>query len=243
MKKTAFVTGGAKGIGAAVVKKLCEDGFQVAVNYRTSEQRALTLCSELALSGYDAFPVKCDVSDAADVKKTVGYIIDRTGSIDVLVNNSGVSLWGLFDATTDGQWNDVMGTNLTGTFNCCREVLPHMLKNKYGRIINISSVWGQVGASCEAVYSASKSGIIGLTKALAKEYALSGITVNCVAPGVIDTDMMSRFSDEEKTEICDGVPMGRMGTPEETAFAVSFFADENASYITGQVLGVNGGSV
>ncbi len=243
MKKTAFVTGGAKGIGAAVVKKLCEDGFQVAVNYRTSEQRALALCSELALSGYEAFPVKCDVSDASEVKKAVEYIAEKTGSIDVLVNNSGISLWGLFDTTTDSQWNEVIGTNLTGTFNCCREVLPYMLKNKYGRIINISSVWGQTGASCEAVYSASKSGIIGLTKALAKEYALSGITVNCISPGVIDTDMMNRFSNEEKKDICEDIPMGRMGTPEETAFAVSFFADENASYITGQVLGVNGGMV
>lgn len=243
MKKTAFVTGGAVGIGAAVVKKLCEDGFAVAVNYSKSEQRALSLCSELTLSGYDAFPVKCDVSDAIQVKEAVKSIVGKTGGIDVLVNNAGVSLWGLFDATTDEEWKRVTGINLTGTFNCCREVLSIMLKQKSGRIVNISSVWGQVGASCEAVYSASKAGVIGLTKALAKEYALSGITVNCIAPGVIDTDMMSRFSESEKKDICEEIPMGRMGTPEEVAFAVSFFADEKASFITGQVLGVNGGSV
>lgn len=243
MKKTAFVTGGAKGIGAAIVKKLCEDGFTVAVGYCTSEQRASAFCSELVYSGYEAFPVKCDVSSSDYVKKAVSHIIGRTGNIDVLVNNSGVSLWGLFDTTSDSQWDEVIDTNLRGTFNCCREVLPLMLKNKYGRIINISSVWGQVGASCEAVYSASKAGIIGLTKALAKEYALSGITVNCVCPGVIDTDMMKRFSEEEKEAICEEIPMNRMGAPEEAAFAVSFFADERASYVTGQILGVNGGSV
>lgn len=243
MKKTAFVTGGAKGIGAAVVKKLCEDGFTVAVGYCKSEQRAQAFCSELALSGYDVFPVSCDVSDAVCVRAAVAYITERTGGISVLVNNSGVSLWGLFDTTTDAQWDEVIGINLRGTFNCCREVLPLMLKEKYGRIINISSVWGQTGASCEAVYSASKAGVIGLTKALAKEYALSGITVNCVSPGVIDTDMMKRFSEEEKSQICEEIPAGRMGTPEEAAFAVSFFADERASYVTGQILGVNGGSV
>ncbi len=243
MKKTAFVTGGAGGIGAAVVKKLCEDGFSVAVSYNSSEQRALSLCSELALSGADVFPVKCDVSDPVQVNKAVKSIVEKTGGIDVLVNNAGVSLWGLFDTTTDEEWNRVTGINLTGTFNCCREVLGIMLRKKQGRIVNISSVWGQTGASCEAVYSASKAGVIGLTKALAKEYALSGITVNCVSPGVIDTGMMSRFSECEKKDICEDIPMGRMGTPEEVAFAVSFFADERSSFITGQVLGVNGGSI
>ena len=243
MKKVALVTGGAKGIGAAIVKRLCEDGYAVAINYNKSEQRALSLCSFCASEGFTVLPVKCDVAASRDVEKMFTEIEERLGTVDVLVNNAGISLWGLFDTVTDGQWNDVIGTNLTGTFNCTRRAVPAMLKNKYGRIINISSVWGQEGASCEAAYSASKAGIIGLTKALAKEYAPSGITVNCVCPGVIDTDMMSRFSDEERQAIAEDIPAGRMGTPEEVAEAVSFFANENSSYVTGQILGVNGGMV
>lgn len=243
MKKTAYVTGGAKGIGEAIVRRLCADGFNVAIIYNKSEQRAESLCSELALSGYTVCAEKCDVSDPSQVKAVFERLSSQLSEPQVLVNNAGVSLWGLFDDTTDEQWESVTGINLTGTFNCCREAVKYMLKNKYGRIINISSVWGQVGASCEVAYSATKAGVIGLTRALSKEYALSGITVNCVSPGVIDTDMMSRFSDEEKREICEEIPMGRMGTPEEVADAVSFFASEKCSYITGQILGVNGGTV
>ena len=243
MKKVALVTGGAKGIGAAIAKKLCEDGYSVAINYNHSEQRAKAFCSECALSGFETIAVKGDVSSSDDVRRIFSEIEEKLGPVDVLVNNAGVSLWGLFDTTSDEQWRNTVDTNLTGTFNCIRQAVPHMLRRKYGRIINISSVWGQTGASCEAVYSASKAGIIGLTKALAKEYAPSGITVNCIAPGVIDTDMMSRFSDEEKAAVCEEIPTGRMGTPEEVAFAASFFADEKASYITGQVLGINGGMI
>lgn len=243
MKKVALVTGGAKGIGAATVKKLCKDGYAVAINYNTSEQRALSLCSFCASEGFTVIPVKCDVSVSSDVEKMFSQIEEKLGPVELLVNNAGVSLWGLFDTVTDEEWNNVIGTNLTGTFNCIRRAIPAMLKNKYGRIINISSVWGQEGASCEAVYSASKAGIIGLTKALAKEYAPSGITVNCLCPGVIDTEMMSRFSDEEKAAICEEIPVGRMGTPEEIAHAVSFLADKNSAYITGQILGINGGMI
>ena len=243
MKKVALVTGGAKGIGAAIVKRLCKEGYSVAINYNTSEQRALSLCSFCASEGYTVLPVRCDVSDSSDVGRMFAEIEEKLGSVNVLVNNAGISLWGLFDTVTDEQWQNIIGTNLTGTFNCTRRAIPAMLKNKYGRIINISSVWGQEGASCEAAYSASKAGIIGLTKALSKEYAPSGITVNCVCPGVIDTDMMSRFSDAEKAEICEEIPMGRMGSPEEIAHAVAFLADSNSSYITGQILGINGGMI
>ena len=243
MKKVALVTGGAKGIGAAIVKKLCKDGYSVAINYNKSEQRALSLCSFCASEGFTALPVRCDVSSSSEVEKMFTEIEEKLGSVEVLVNNAGISLWGLFDTVTDEQWAEIIGTNLTGTFNCTRRAVPAMLKNKYGRIINISSVWGQEGASCEAAYSASKAGVIGLTKALAKEYAPSGITVNCICPGVIDTDMMSRFSDEEKAELCEDIPAGRMGSPEEVAEAVSFFASENSSYVTGQILGVNGGMI
>ena len=243
MKRVALVTGGAKGIGAAIVKKLCEDGYSVAINYNSSEHRAQALCSECALNGFSVIAVKCDVSSSESVNEMFNEIEQKLGKVSVLVNNAGVSLWGLFDMTSDGEWKNTIDANLTGTFDCTRRAVPGMISSKYGRIINISSVWGQVGASCEAVYSASKAGIIGLTKALAKEYAPSGITVNCIAPGVIDTDMMSRFTDEEKASICEDIPAGRMGSPEEIAFAVSFLADEKASYITGQTLGINGGMV
>ena len=243
MKRVALVTGGAKGIGAAIVKRLCKDGYSVAINYNTSEQRALSLCSFCASEGFTVLPVKCDVSSSSEVERMFSEIEERLGAVELLVNNAGISHWGLFDTVTDEEWNKVMGTNLTGTFNCTRRAIPSMLRSKHGRIVNISSVWGQTGASCEAVYSASKAGIIGLTKALAKEYAPSGITVNCICPGVIDTDMMNRFSDEEKQAIAEDIPAGRMGTPEEVADAVSFFADEKTSYITGQILGINGGMV
>lgn len=243
MKKTALVTGSAKGIGAAIVKKLCEDGFTVAVNYLISEQSVNTLCSELACKGYEVFPVRCDVSSADAVRKMFSLVKEKAGEVDVLVNNAGVSHWGLFQDVSDAEWSRITDINLKGTFNCCREAIPSMIKRNYGRIINISSVWGQAGASCEVIYSASKAGVIGLTKALAKETALSGITVNCVCPGVIETDMMNRFSPEEKSALCEEIPMGRMGSPEEVAAAVSFFAADSSSYITGQILGVNGGTV
>ncbi len=243
MNKVALVTGGAKGIGEAIVRRLCFDGFSVAVNYSSSELKAKALCEELNSQGFCAVSVKCDVSDASQVKEMFSFVNEQLGSVDVLVNNAGVSLWGLFDLVTDSQWEDTVSVNLKGAFNCSREALPFMVKRKYGRIINISSVWGQCGASCEAVYSATKAGIIGLTKALAKEYALSSITVNCVSPGVIDTDMMSRFTDEEKALIAEDIPMGRMGSPRDVAEAVAFFAGARSGYITGQILGVNGGTV
>ncbi len=243
MKKVALVTGGARGIGESVVRRLCSDGFSVGIIYNNSEQRAVSLCSELALSGYGVCAVKCDVSDSESVKNAFKITEESLGEISVLVNNAGISLWGLFDETTDRQWDEIIGTNLSGTFYFCREAVRSMLKRKYGRIINISSVWGQVGASCEAAYSASKAGVIGLTRALAKEYAVSGITVNCICPGVIDTDMMSRFSEAEKEGICEEIPMGRMGSPLEVACAVSFLASSESSYVTGQILGVNGGTV
>lgn len=243
MKKTALVTGGAGGIGEAVVRRLCADGFAVAINYHSSEERANALSSELVLSGFDCFTVKADVSDSGQVADMIKSVVDKTGSIDVLVNNSGVALQKLFDTVTDSEWQKIMGINLTGTFNCSRSVLPFMLSKKYGRIINISSMWGQIGASCEVVYSASKAGVIGMTKALAKEVAPSGITVNCVSPGAVDTEMMKCYSKDDIEALCEEIPVGRLATPKEIASAVSFFADENSGYITGQVLGVNGGMV
>ncbi len=241
--KTAVVTGGAGGIGAAVCERLCRDGFSVAVNRCRSEAKAASLVKRLTQSGFDAFAVKGDVSVSADADALIQAVFCRNGRIDVLVNNAGIAVRSLFDETSDEQWRRVTDTNLTGVFNCSRAASKHMLRQKSGRIINISSMWGQTGASCEVAYSASKAGVIGLTKALAKELAPSGITVNCVSPGVVDTDMMSSFSQEERRLIAEDIPLGRFASPEDIANAVAFFADERSAYITGQILGVNGGAV
>lgn len=241
--KTAVITGGAKGIGAAVTKKLSEMGYHTVIVYFSSEERALALSSELISLGRDCFPLKCDISDPEQVKNAVRTIIKMNGAIDVLVNNAGFARQELFQDVTDAQWDQMIGTNLSGAFYFSREALSPMIRRHEGRIINISSMWGQVGASMETAYSAAKAGVIGLTKALAKETALSGITVNCVAPGAIATDMMKGFSEDDVSALCEEIPMGRLGTPEEVAEAVAFFASPAASYITGQVLGVNGGMV
>ena len=241
--KTAVVTGGARGIGEAVCERLCRDGYSVTVNWFHSEEKAASLVKRLTESGFDAFAVKADVSNSADADMLISAAVKRNGRLDVLVNNAGVAVRSFFDETTDEQWRRVMDTNLTGAFNCARAASKQMLRQKNGRIINISSMWGQTGASCEVAYSASKAGVIGLTKALAKELAPSGITVNCVCPGVIDTDMMASFSQEDRRLIADDIPLGRFGSPDDIANAVAFFADERSSFVTGQILGVNGGSV
>ncbi|MCH5198885.1 MAG: 3-oxoacyl-ACP reductase FabG [Oscillospiraceae bacterium] len=243
MKKTAIITGGSGGIGAAIAKRLCKEGFITAIIYLNSEEKAFTLSSELVSEGYNAFPIKADAANPIQVKNAVETAAKQTGKIDVLINNAGVSLYKLLQDTTDEEWNRVIDINLKGAFNFCREVLPYMIREGFGRIINISSMWGQTGAAMETVYSASKAGLIGLTKALAKEVALSGITVNCIAPGAVDTPMMALFSEDEKKTLCDEIPIGRLSSPEETASAAAFLASEESSYITGQVIGVNGGFV
>lgn len=241
-KKTALVTGGAKGIGAAVCRALAKDGYNIALNFNTSEKEALSLKNELSvLTCVEIF--KADVSDSEQVKKMFSEIENIFGGADVLVNNAGIAQQALFTDITDEMWQKMIGTNLTGAFNCCRSALPYMIREKCGSIINIASMWGEVGASMEVHYSAAKAGLIGLTKALAKEVGLSGITVNAVSPGVVLTDMMAQFSDEDKKVLADETPMGVLGTPEDIAAAVSFLASEKARFITGQVVSVNGGFV
>ena len=241
-KKTALVTGGAKGIGAAVCRALAKDGYNIALNFNTSEKEALSLKNELsAVTSVEIF--KADVSDSEQVKKMFSEIENIFGGADVLVNNAGIAQQALFTDITDEMWQKMIDTNLTGAFNCCRSALPYMIREKCGSIINIASMWGEVGASMEVHYSAAKAGLIGLTKALAKEVGLSGITVNAVSPGVVLTDMMAQFSDEDKKVLADETPMGVLGTPEDIAATVSFLASEKARFITGQVVSVNGGFV
>lgn len=239
----AVVTGGASGIGEAAVRALCADGMKVVINYNSSEAKAEALASELSFKDYYVMTAKADVSLSAEVNEMFDKISMDFGNPYVLVCNSGIAQQKLFTDITDDDWKKMLDVNLTGVFNCCRAVLPYMIREKYGRIINISSMWGQVGASCEVHYSASKAGVIGLTKALAQEVAPSGITVNCIAPGAIDTKMMSSFSQDDIKALCDEIPLMRLGRPEEIAAAVSFLASDNAGYITGQILGINGGMV
>lgn len=236
--KTAIVTGGAKGIGAAIVKRLVRDGYKVALCYNSSAEQANKLCAEL---GENCHAYKLDITDSNAVNSTFADIEKNFGEISVLVNNAGIAEQVLFTDITDEMWRRMIETNLSGAFYCCRAALKYMINRKAGKIINISSIWGEIGGSCEVHYSAAKAGLIGMTKALAKEVGLSGITVNCVSPGVILTDMTSHFDDETMNELKGETPLNRIGTPEDVAGAVAFLASRDADFITGQDLAVNGG--
>ena len=238
MKKVAFVTGGAKGIGSAIVKRLIKDGYKVAFTYNSSEEKATALVNEL---GEDCKAYKLDITDSNAVKTVVDNIEKGFGEIAVLVNNAGIAEQALFTDITDEMWHKMIETNLSGAFYCSRAVLKYMINRKSGKIINISSVWGETGGSCEVHYSASKSGLIGMTKALAKEVGLSGITVNSVSPGVILTDMTSHFDEDTMNALKEETPLNRIGNPEDVAGAVSFLASKDADFITGQNISVNGG--
>lgn len=232
--KTALVTGGTGDIGQAICRKLSEDGYYVIINYLHSDEKANKLANDISGKA-----LKFDVSDRNEVEN----ISKITGKIDLLINNAGISEIDLFTGISHEKSARIMNINLNGTLNCSRAFLPSMIHNKSGNIINISSMWGQVGASCEVDYSATKAGIIGFTKALAKEVAPSGIRVNCVSPGFIMTEMNNRFTAEELESIKEEIPLGFFGTPEHVANTVSFLASEKSEYITGQVIAVNGGMV
>ena len=236
MSQTVLITGASRGIGAETARRFAAGGYQVAVNYFQSKDAAFALCDEI---GNGAFPVCGDVSDPAQVSAMADTVLERFGHLDVLVCNAGISLPGmLLQDVTDQQWSEVLSVDASGVFYAVRAVLPHMLHQHAGRIVTISSMWGQVGASCETVYSMSKAGVIGFTRALAQELAPEGIAVNCVATGIIDTRMNACF---DRAELEAEVPMGRLGTPREVAEAVLYLAE--SPYVTGQVLGVNGGIV
>ena len=235
-----LITGGSRGIGAAAARAFAAAGYCTAVLYHTHKEEAERLMRENP--GVCA-AIPCEASDPADCVRAFSEAEKVLGTVDVLVCCAGIAQQKLFTDITDTDWERMLAVDLSAPFYFCRSALPGMIRRKYGRIITVSSMWGQTGGSCEVHYSAAKAGLIGLTKALAKEEGPSGITVNCVAPGVIDTDMMAGFSAEDKKALAEETPVGRLGTAEETAELILFLAGEGAGYITGQVLGINGGLV
>ena len=240
--KVALITGGAKGIGAAICRALAENGYSIAINYNTSVCDAENIKKELSrVTDVEIF--KADVSSSVDVNKMFDEVESRFGGVDVLVNNAGIAQQSLFTDVTDEMWHKMIDTNLSSAFYCCKRALPFMINKKQGVIVNVASMWGEVGASMEVHYSVSKAGLIGLTKALAKEVGLSGIRVNAVSPGVISTDMMSGFSAEDVDVLKNDTPLNRIGTPEDIANVVAFLVSDKAGFVTGQVFSVNGGYI
>lgn len=231
--KTILITGGSRGIGEAIVR-LAVGKYKVAFTYNTNEAKAKALAEEV---GATAYP--CDVSSSASVREMIENVVKDFGSVDLLVNNAGIAEDKLFQDVTDEDWRRMMGVNLDGTFFVTRAVVPMMISKGYGRIVNVASMWGTDGASMETHYSASKAGVIGLTKALAQELAPSHITVNAVAPGAVDTDMMKVYTKEELDDFIKEIPFGRLCSPKEVAEAVMFLL--SADYITGEVLSIRGG--
>ena len=243
MSKTVLITGASKGIGANMAIRFAEKGYNVVMNYNNSVQSALILQRSLKESGYNVIAYKANVKNRLEVDLMIKEALYRFGSIDILINNAGIANQSLITELSEQDWNDIIGVNLTGVFNCTQAVLPHMINQKSGKIINISSMWGEVGASCEVAYSAAKAGVIGFTKALAKEVGPSGTTVNCITPGLIETSMNQDLTVEDITAIVEDTPMGRIGSTDDVATAALFLSSDEAQFITGQILGVNGGLV
>ena len=241
MKKVALITGSSRGIGRAEAIKLAHDGYAVCINCVEREDKAQEAVEQLVSGGCEAMWYKADVSDSTAVKQMVAAIEEKLGAVTLLVNNAGIAKQCLFQDMTEDYWRHIFDVNLNGAFNTIHAVLPNMLHEHSGCIINTSSIWGQHGASCEVAYSATKHAIIGLTRSLAQELAPTNIRVNCVAPGVIDTDMVQVLGTETLAALAEDTPVGRLGRPEDIAEIVSFLASDAASFITGQVITSDGG--
>ena len=237
--KTALITGGTRGIGKAIALAFLQRGYEVVLNYCNNEAAAITAQEEFNMQGYCPVLLRADVSDEEQVKTMFKDFFSIYEKLDVLVNNAGVSLVKVIQDTSLKDWNRIFDVNVKSTFLCCREVTNRMVAAGGGSIINISSIWGEVGASCEVAYSASKGAVIAFTKALAKELAPSNVRVNCVSPGVIDTDMNAHLTGAETEELIESIPVGRIGSPSDVGEAVVFMAENG--YITGEVLSVGGG--
>ena len=243
MRKIALITGGSRGIGAACVRAFAEGGYAVVFLYNQSMEKAEALVQLLRSEGRDVTACQCDVSNPQQVAATIGNILRTCHRIDAVVNCAGIAHIGLLTDMTEAEWDHLFAVNVRSAFSVTKAVLPRMISLQKGSIVNVSSMWGEVGASCEVAYSATKAALIGLTKALAKEVGPSGIRVNCVTPGVIDTDMNAQLTDEDRTILADETPLGRIGSADEVAKTVLFLSGESASFITGQVIGVSGGLV
>lgn len=243
MQKVALVSGGSRGIGRACVFALARAGWQVVFLCRSRTDLADDVLQQLRAEGLNAAWYACDVADASQVKQVMQQVLRIYHRVDLLVNNAAIAHIGLLTDMTEQQWDRIFDVNVKGAYHLIQSVLPGMVSRGCGNIINIASMWGEVGASCEVAYSAAKAALIGMTKALAKEVGPSGVRVNCVSPGVIDTDMNAELDDAAKAELADETPLGRMGMPEEVAQAVVYLSGDGASFITGQVLGVSGGLV
>ena len=243
MGGTAFVTGGSRGIGRAVVRRLAAEGFAVGIDYLQAREAAEALAAEICAAGGRALAVQADVSDRDAVTAAIGQIEAAFGPITCLVNNAGIAEQHQFQDIDSTFWHRIFAVNVDGAYHTIQAVLPSMIHRKAGTIVNISSIWGQRGASCEVAYSATKAAIIGLTRSLAAELAPSGIRVNCVAPGVIHTDMVEVLGEDTLRSLAEETPMGRLGKPEDVAAAVAFFCREESAFVTGQVLTADGGFI
>ncbi len=239
-KKLAVITGASAGIGEACARLFAEKGYRLALTYNNGEDKAKNIAEELG-SLTECKIYKIDFSDPVNAEKTALRMAEETNGAEVLINNAGIAHFALLQDMTLDEWTRVFNVNTTSAFIMTKAFLPYMIREQKGAVINVSSVWGMGGASCEAAYSASKAALVALTKALARETALSGVRVNCVAPGVIDTRMNGHFSAEEKRELEESVPLGRYGSPEEIAKVIYFLASDDASYITGEVICADGG--
>ena len=242
-KRTVLVTGASRGIGKAIATLFAENNYNVLINYNKSEEEAMDLYNNLKSKGYSVDVYKADVSKKEEVNIMINYCIGKFEKIDVLINNAGISKTNLFTDISYEEWDEVMATNLNGVFYTTKKALQYMIPEMSGKIINISSIWGMVGGSFEVHYSASKAAVIGMTKALAKELGPSNIQVNCIAPGVIQTDMLNNVSQETLEMLREETPLMKLGTVEDIAHTALFLANENANFITGQVISPNGGFV
>lgn len=242
-KRTAIVTGASRGIGRAIAKLFAENGYNVLINYNKSEEEAISLYNELKEKGYSVCTYKANVSKIEEVNAMINYCIGQFEKIDVLINNAGISRTNLFTDISYEEWQEVMDINLNGVFYTTKKALQYMLPEMSGKIINISSIWGMVGGSFEVHYSTSKAAIIGMTKALAKELGPSNIQVNCIAPGVIKTDMLNEISEDTLEMLREETPLMRLGSAEDIAHCALFLASDKSNFITGQVISPNGGFV